>query len=95
MTDQTVNTLAKTVGVPVERLLNQMEEAGLTRRAATDAVSDEERKSLLSHLQKSHGGEGDNPDGPKKITLQRKRVLEPLWKEGLNKARFPSGEFRL
>jgi translation initiation factor IF-2 len=72
MTDQTVNTLAKTVGVPVERLLNQMEEAGLTRRAATDAVSDEERKSLLSHLQKSHGGEGDNPDGPKKITLQRK-----------------------
>jgi translation initiation factor IF-2 len=72
MTDQTVNTLAKTVGVPVERLLNQMEEAGLTRRAATDAVSDEERKSLLSHLQKSHGGEGDNADGPKKITLQRK-----------------------
>ncbi|MFT5929854.1 MAG: translation initiation factor IF-2 [Oceanospirillaceae bacterium] len=72
MTDQTVNTLAETVGVPVERLLNQMEEAGLTRRAATDAVSDEERKSLLSHLQKSHGGDGGNADGPKKITLQRK-----------------------
>ena len=72
MTDQTVNTLAEKVGVPVERLLNQMEEAGLTRRAATDAVSDEERKSLLSHLQKSHGGEGDNADGPKKITLRRK-----------------------
>mgnify|MGYP006073247025 CR=1 FL=1 len=72
MTDQTVNTLAEKVGVPVERLLNQMEEAGLTRRAATDPVSDEERKSLLSHLQKSHGGEGDNADGPKKITLRRK-----------------------
>ena len=72
MTDQTVNTLAETVGVPVERLLNQMEEAGLTRRAATDAVSDEERKSLLSHLQKSHGGDGVSADGPKKITLQRK-----------------------
>ncbi|MCO4837192.1 MAG: translation initiation factor IF-2, partial [Oceanospirillaceae bacterium] len=72
MTDQTVNTLAEKVGVPVERLLNQMEEAGLARRKATDAVSDEERKSLLSHLQKSHGGEGDNVDGPKKITLRRK-----------------------
>ena len=72
MTDQTVNTLAEKVGVPVERLLNQMEEAGLTRRAATDAVSDEERKSLLSHLQKSHGGEGANADGPTKITLRRK-----------------------
>ena len=72
MTDQTVNTLAATVGVPAERLLSQMEEAGLTRRAATDAVSDDERKTLLSHLQKSHGGEGDNVDGPKKITLRRK-----------------------
>ena len=72
MTDQTVNTLADKVGVPVERLLNQMEEAGLTRRAATDVVSDEERKALLSHLQKSHGGEGNNTDGPKKITLSRK-----------------------
>ena len=72
MTDQTVNTLAETVGVPAERLLSQMEEAGLKRRAATDAVSDEERKTLLSHLQKSHGGEGDNADGPKKITLRRK-----------------------
>ncbi len=72
MTDQTVNTLAEKVGVPVERLLNQMEEAGLARRKATDAVSDEERKSLLSHLQRSHGGEGDNVDGPKKITLRRK-----------------------
>lgn len=46
MTDQTVNTLAEKVGVPVERLLNQMEEAGLTRRAATDAVS-EDRKSVV------------------------------------------------
>jgi len=72
MTDQTVNTLAATVGVPAERLLSQMEEAGLTRRTATDAVSDDERKTLLSHLQKSHGGEGDDADGPKKITLRRK-----------------------
>lgn len=72
MTDQTVKTLAEKVGVPVERLLNQMEEAGLSRRAATDAVSDDERKALLSHLQKAHGGEGDSADGPKKITLRRK-----------------------
>ena len=40
MTDQTVNTLAEKVGVPVERLLNQMEEAGLTRRAATGNTSE-------------------------------------------------------
>ncbi len=72
MTDLTVEKLAVTVGVPVERLLTQMEEAGLTKRAAKDAVSEEERKSLLVHLQKAHGGSGEEADGPKKITLRRK-----------------------
>ena len=72
MTDLTVEKLAGTVGVPVERLLTQMEEAGLTKRAAKDAVSEEERKSLLVHLQKAHGGSGEEADGPKKITLRRK-----------------------
>jgi translation initiation factor IF-2 len=72
MTDLTVEKLAETVGVPVERLLTQMEEAGLTKRAAADAVSDEERKTLLVHLQKAHGGSGEEADGPKKITLRRK-----------------------
>ncbi len=72
MTDLTVEKLAVTVGVPVERLLTQMEEAGLAKRAAKDAVSEEERKSLLVHLQKAHGGSGEDADGPKKITLRRK-----------------------
>ncbi|MDP6967825.1 MAG: translation initiation factor IF-2 [Gammaproteobacteria bacterium] len=72
MTDLTVEKLAVTVGVPVERLLTQMEEAGLAKRAAKDAVSEEERKSLLVHLQKAHGGSGEEADGPKKITLRRK-----------------------
>ncbi|MAF18625.1 MAG: translation initiation factor IF-2 [Oceanospirillaceae bacterium] len=72
MADLTVEKLALTVGVPVERLLTQMEEAGLAKRAAKDAVSEEERKSLLVHLQKAHGGSGEEADGPKKITLRRK-----------------------
>ena len=72
MAEQTVNTLADTVGVPVERLLNQMESAGLKTRKAADAVSEEERKTLLSHLQKAHGGEGEKAGEPKKITLRRK-----------------------
>lgn len=72
MAEQTVNTLADTVGVPVERLLNQMEAAGLKTRKAADAVSEEERKTLLSHLQKAHGGEGEKAGEPKKITLRRK-----------------------
>ena len=69
MTQVTVKELAETVGTPVERLLQQMKEAGLPHTKVTDAVSDAEKQRLLAHLQASPG---DKPDSGKKITLQRK-----------------------
>ncbi len=70
MADVTVSELAKSVGATVERLLSQMEQAGLSPKAADDLVSDEEKKSLLTFLKTSHGGE--TAAAPKKITLKRK-----------------------
>lgn len=69
MTQVTVKDLAQTVDTPVDRLLQQMKEAGLPHSKATDAVSDAEKQKLLAHLSAAPGaaaGEG------KKITLQRK-----------------------
>ncbi|MDP6375344.1 MAG: translation initiation factor IF-2 [Pseudomonadales bacterium] len=71
MSDVTVRQLAKTVGVPVERLLKQMRDAGLSHESDGDAVSDDERQRLLAHLKRSHG---TAESGPKKITLKRKSV---------------------
>ncbi len=69
MTQVTVKELAKAVNTPVERLLQQMHEAGLAHTSADQKVSDTEKQTLLTFLEK---GAGSKADGAKKITLQRK-----------------------
>ncbi|MCY1263249.1 Translation initiation factor IF-2 [compost metagenome] len=69
MTQVTVKELAKTVDTPVERLLQQMREAGLPHTTAEQVVTDGEKQALLAHLKGSHG---DRLEEPRKITLQRK-----------------------
>lgn len=69
MAEVTVSELANSVGAPVDRLLKQMQEAGLTQKSADEMVSDEEKHKLLTFLKTSHG---DSNAEPKKITLQRK-----------------------
>ncbi len=71
MADTTVKQLADTVGTPVERLLDQLREAGVEKQNATDSISAEEKSKLLTHLQKSRGSEGS---ASKRITLKRKSV---------------------
>ncbi|HNL92024.1 MAG TPA: translation initiation factor IF-2 N-terminal domain-containing protein, partial [Pseudomonadales bacterium] len=68
MSDVVVSQLAENIGTPVERLLKQMEDAGLPQRKASDSVSDEQKEVLLKFLRESHG---DVDSGPKKITLKR------------------------
>ena len=68
MAEQTVGQLAETIGTPVERLLQQIEEAGLPQRSADDIISEAEKESLLAYLKKAHGEEEGKP---KKITLKR------------------------
>jgi len=69
MAEVTVNELAKSIGAPVERLLKQMNEAGLQHKSAEAKVSDDEKQRLLNFLKSSHG---EAALEPKKITLQRK-----------------------
>ncbi|UVE17065.1 translation initiation factor IF-2 [Pseudomonas sp. LS44] len=69
MTQVTVKELAQVVNTPVERLLQQMREAGLPHTGAEQVVTDNEKQALLAHLKSSHG---DKVEEPRKITLQRK-----------------------
>lgn len=68
---QTVQQLAEVVGASSDRLLTQMKEAGLPHSAADEPVSDEDKKTLLAFLQRSHG---ESTDEPKRITLKRKKL---------------------
>jgi len=78
MTDVTVRQFADVVGLPVDRLLAQLGEAGLSISDADATISDKEKMQLLSFLRKSHGktevlGSGSQP---KKVTLRRKSHSE-------------------
>ncbi|MFZ2290432.1 MAG: translation initiation factor IF-2 [Halopseudomonas yangmingensis] len=71
MAEVTVKELAKVVDTPVERLLQQMQEAGLPQTSPDQQVSDDEKQRLLAHLKQSHG---ESVVEPRKITLKRKTV---------------------
>jgi translation initiation factor IF-2 len=77
MSDKTVRQLADMVKTPLDQLLKQLQEAGLSVRTPDDIINDDEQMRLLTHLRKSHGkaqGEGDN--SPNRVTLARRKVTE-------------------
>ena len=71
MSEVTVEKLAETVGAPVERLLHQMQEAGLHHTAEDEVVSEDDKQQLLAFLKRSHG---EAEAAPKRITLKRTTV---------------------
>ena len=68
MTDKSIKELALSVGRPVEKLLEQVRDAGLPQRNADDIISTEQQSTLVNHLKKFHGKEGNAGQ----ITLKRK-----------------------
>jgi translation initiation factor IF-2 len=69
MAEVSIDKLATDIGTTVDRLVQQFKDSGVTK-VAGDIVTEEEKKILLDHLSKSHGGTGI--EAPTKMTLQRK-----------------------
>ena len=77
MTDVTVRQFATVVGIPVDRLLEQFTEAGITVAGADAAVTEKQKLDLLAYLRKSHGNQLVlGAAEPRKITLKRKTHSE-------------------
>jgi translation initiation factor IF-2 len=77
MSEVTVKQLASTVGIPVERLLTQLNEAGITAENADTTLTEQEKLQLLGYLRRSHGkAEPDSGTAPGQVTLKRKSVSE-------------------
>jgi translation initiation factor IF-2 len=74
MADVTVKQLAQVVGIPVERLLNQLQEAGLSIIDDQQIVNEEQKRILLNHLKSGTGS--DTKVTPERITLRRKSVSQ-------------------
>lgn len=91
MSEVTVKQLAEDIGAPVERLLKQIEDAGLAKRSESGVVSDEEKKDLLAFLKRSHG---DADGEPKRITLKRKTTSTLKMSGGQGKTKTVNVEVR-
>ncbi|NCA70992.1 MAG: hypothetical protein EOM91_12970 [Sphingobacteriia bacterium] len=65
MVEVTVVQLASTVGIPVERLLTQLAEAGIGARNSDATLTEQEKLQLLGYLRRSHGkGHDEGIDAP-------------------------------
>ena len=77
MTEVTVKQFADVVGVPTDRLLVQLGEAGLTVGDENSTITDSEKTQLLDFLRQSHGKRGAlSTGGASKVTLKRKTQTE-------------------
>ena len=79
MTDVTVKQFAVAVGVPPDRLLVQLGEAGLSVDDENSTITDSEKTQLLDFLRQSHGKRGalsTAGSGASKVTLKRKTQTE-------------------
>ncbi|BBP43603.1 translation initiation factor IF-2 [Thiosulfativibrio zosterae] len=71
MSGVTIKQFSETLNLSEERLLAQLEAAGVGKKTAKDSISDEEKQTLLSYLKALHG---DTAEAPQKVTLKRKQV---------------------
>ena len=76
MSKVTVSQLADVLGVDSDKLLTQLNDAGIVASSGDDAVSNDDKKKLLAHLRASHGKVESDATAPRKVTLKRKTVSE-------------------
>ncbi len=76
MAEVTVKQLAQVVNIPVEKLLEQLQDAGVKKDGELDLINDAEKGMLLTHLQQSRTGGKAATGTPVRKTLRRKNVSE-------------------
>jgi translation initiation factor IF-2 len=93
MSDVTVEQFAEVLKVSVDKLLTQLEEAGIRVDGPKGHISEDAKHELLTHLRKAHG-KAEDGGAPRKITLRRKAQSEIRVAAPMGKARTVSVEVR-
>lgn len=71
----TLKQFAEEIGVTPDRLLTQMQEAGVVLGSVEAAISEEQKQKLLRYLQQHHGAK-QKSDAADKIVLRRAKTSE-------------------
>src|SRR5215470_3080908 len=94
MAEVTVSQFAEVLKVPVDRLLIQLDQAGIKVDGPDARISDDAKLELLTHLRRSHGSSDDGDAAPRKITLKRKTQSELKLASAQGRARTVNVEVR-
>src|SRR5512138_457807 len=94
MAEVTVSQFAEVLKVPVDRLLVQLDQAGIKVDGPDARISDDAKMELLTHLRRSHGSEDNGDAAPRKITLKRKTQQELKLASAQGRARTVNVEVR-
>jgi translation initiation factor IF-2 len=94
MAGLTVADFAKVLKVPVDRLLIQLDEAGIKVGGADDTISEDAKLELLTHMRKKHGRKDAEDSAPRRITLNRKSQSELRLGVGQGRSRTINVEVR-
>jgi translation initiation factor IF-2 len=93
MADVTIAQFADVLKVPVDRLIAQLDQAGITVTSPQELISEEAKLELLTHLRRSHGHGGEG-SAPSRITLKRKTQSELKLASNQGRARTVNVEVR-
>ena len=94
MSEVKVSEFADVLKVPVERLIVQLDEAGIKVSGADDLISEDAKLELLTHLRRSHGRKDPGASAPRRITLKRKSQTELKLASGQGRSRTVNVEVR-
>jgi translation initiation factor IF-2 len=94
MSEVTVSEFAQVLKVPVDRLIVQLDEAGIKVSGADDVISEDAKLELLTHLRRSHGRKDPGASAPRRITLKRKSQTELKLASGQGRSRTVNVEVR-
>jgi translation initiation factor IF-2 len=96
MSDVTIKQLAGVLGMSVDKLLTQLDGAGMTFSTPDQVVSSTEKVKLLGFLRRTHGKiEKEAEDSaPRQITLKRKTVSELTVNQGAARGKTVNVEVR-
>jgi translation initiation factor IF-2 len=90
MAKSNVTQFAAELKLPVGLLLEQLQAAGVKKKAGDDAITEQDKTRLLDYLREMHG----NKEEKKKITLTRKQTTEIKKADATGKARTIQVEVR-
>ena len=93
MSNTTISKLASALKITSDKLISQLNDAGITVKNETDEISNDQKLTLLNHLRGSHGTKKEIKS-PKKLTVNRRSQSELKLSGGFGTSRTVNVEVR-